>query len=45
MGRLISSAADCIIADPETAFKIDALDQDQLKLQTKIIVGGDKVRW
>jgi len=45
MGRLISSAADCIIADPETAAKIDALDQDQLKLQTKIIVGGDKVGW
>ena len=41
----MSSAADCIIADPETAAKIDALDQDKLNLKAKIIVGGEKVGW
>lgn len=44
-GRLISSNADCIIADPETAWKVDQLDQNLFKLKAKIIVGGKRNGW
>ena len=44
-GRLLSSGADCIIANPETAAKVDSLDQARLNLKAKIIVGGSKVGW
>jgi len=44
-GRLISSNADCIIADPETAWKVDQLDQKLFKLKAKIIVGGERSGW
>jgi len=44
-GRLISSKADCIIADPETAWKVDQLDQTLFSLKAKIIVGGERNGW
>ena len=44
-GRLISSKADCIIADPETAWKVDQLDQSLISLKAKIIVGGKRDGW
>jgi len=44
-GRLISSSADCIIADPATAWKVDQLDQTLFKLKSKIIVGGERSGW
>ena len=44
-GRLISSGADCVIADPETAAKVDSLDQDKLQLRAKLIVGGEREGW
>jgi len=44
-GRLISSLADCIIADPEAAWKVDQLDQSLFKLKAKIIVGGARDGW
>jgi len=45
-GRLISSNADCIIADDMTADKVDQLDAHILKnLQTKIIVGDERPGW
>jgi len=44
-GRLISSLADCIIADPEAAWKVDQLDQSLFKLKAKIIVGGQRDGW
>jgi len=44
-GRLAASNADCIIADPETAWKVDQLDQSPFKLKAKIIVGGERSGW
>jgi len=44
-GRLVASNADCIIADPETAWKVDQLDQSLFKLKAKIIVGGERSGW
>ena len=42
---MISSKADCIIADPETAWKVDQLDQTLFSLKAKIIVGGQRNGW
>eukprot|EP00092_Neocalanus_flemingeri_P012131 GFUD01013079.1.p1 GENE.GFUD01013079.1~~GFUD01013079.1.p1 ORF type:complete len:591 (+),score=144.42 GFUD01013079.1:69-1841(+) len=44
-GRLVSSKADCIIADPETAWKVDQLDKSLFSLKAKIIVGGKRDGW
>jgi len=44
-GRLRSSGADCIIADPETALKVDQLDSSLLQLKKKILVGGEMFGW
>ena len=41
----MASNADCIIADPETAWKVDQLDQSLFKLKAKIIVGGERSGW
>ena len=44
-GRLMASGADCIIADPETASKVDSLDLGRTNLKIKIIVGGERAGW
>jgi len=44
-GRLVTSGADCIIADPETASKVDSLDLERTNLKIKIIVGGERTGW
>ena len=44
-GRLVSSKADCIIADPETAAKVDSLDLGRTNLKIKIVVGGERAGW
>ena len=41
----MSSGADCIIADPETAAKVDSLDLGRTNLKIKILVGGERAGW
>ena len=46
-GRLFASSADCIMADMETALKVDSIDSalvEKRKLK-KVIVGGKKPGW
>lgn len=42
--RLHASQADCIIADMETALKVDHLGSD-VKIRVKVLVGGTKEGW
>jgi len=46
-GRLYASSADCIMADMETALKVDSIDAALLEKRKlkKIIVGGNKPGW
>ena len=41
----MASGADCIIADQETASKVDSLDLGRTNLKIKIIVGGERAGW
>jgi len=45
-GRLLSSAADCVICDPETAVKVDELEREAVAgVVARIVVGGERPGW
>ena len=44
-GRLLSSGADALICDLETASKVDNLNLEHTSLKTKVVVGGTKDGW
>jgi len=44
-GRLLSSGADALICDMETAAKVDNLNLDHTSLKTKVVVGGTRPGW
>ena len=45
-GRLLSSAADCVICDPETAVKVDGLEREAVAgVVARIVVGGERPGW
>jgi len=44
-GRLLSSGADALICDVETAAKVDNLNLDHTSLKTRVVVGGARSGW
>jgi len=44
-GRLLSSGADALICDVETAAKVDNLNLDHTSLKTRVVVGGSRAGW